>query len=800
MKTLNIKSLLTSLCQREAFNPSLAKRGEGRFYYIYVLLLLHLLVSCGSGDSPPAGQEAVLSGERLKSAPKGAYKEGELLVKFKPGGELKAQSAHRSAGATLKQRFKGIGVEHIKLPHGLSVADAVKKYMEDPDVEYAEPNYMIHKAVIPNDVYFGSQWGLHNTGQTISGDQGTVTGTVDADIDAGSSGNDGAWDLHTGLGNVIVAVLDTGIDYNHPDISANMWQNPEECALTNSSNGIDDDGNGYIDDCRGWNFAYGTPNPMDDDIDGHGTHAAGIIGAIGNNLTGVSGVNWSVKLMPLKFLDSTGSGNTSDELAAIDYAVMMRQRGVNIRAINASYAYTTSSCVNLPASIAEKSAISAAADAGILFVAAAGNCQNNNDGSPTYPASHNLPNIIAVLATEQKDNLAWFSNYGASSVHIAAPGMNIRSTIRVALGSYGYMSGTSMAAPHVSGLVALLSSYRPSYTYRELKEVILATSDRLGSLNGTLITEARINAKRALSLDPQAIIMPPSGVSAALVSASAANISWADNSANETDFNVEKKEGSAGVYALITTLPADTTTYQNTGLTEGITYYYRVVAVNSVVSGASSPSKGASVTTALSAPDSLLASASALKVDLSWTDNSNAETGFKVERKATSTGLYNPVATTGANVTTYTDTAFLPGVTYYYRVKAYTQYTDSAYTNEAGITTPGGSSPEGGGGGRCFIATAAYGSYLDPNVKVLRDFRDNYLLTNPAGRAFVRLYYRTSPPVADYIREHEILRLIARAGLAPFVFGIKYPFLSLLVLCLAAFMPLAIIPKNLKNA
>ncbi len=331
-------------------------------------------------------------------------------------------------------------------------------------------------ATTPNDPLFGSLWGLHNSGQTVNG----LAGTLGADINATA-----AWDITNGSSNVIVAIVDTGVDYNHPDLSANIWTNPGEIP----GNGIDDDHNGYIDDIHGWNFVTNASDPLDDN--GHGTHVSGTIGASGNNGIGVVGVNWQVKMMALKAFDAAGSGFTSDAVSAILYA-------------NANGASVIS---NSWSGSGFDQALKDAIDTSpAVVVCAAGNIdqqhiQPNNDVIPQYPASFTSANIISVAATDQNDLLASFSHFGLVSVDLAAPGVNIWSTVNVA-GQYGVMSGTSMATPHVSGVAALVKSVNPTLTAVQIKNIILSSVDAKGSLSGLVSTGGRLDAYRAVAATP----------------------------------------------------------------------------------------------------------------------------------------------------------------------------------------------------------------------------------------------------------------------------------------------------------
>lgn len=292
--------------------------------------------------------------------------------------------------------------------------------------------------------------------------------------------SEGAWNLTTGAASVLVAVVDTGVNYNHPDLSANIRVNGGEVP----SNGVDDDSNGYVDDYFGYDFSDIDGDPAD--ANGHGTHCAGIIGAAGNNSAGVAGINWSVGILPVRVLDAAGSGTNADVAAGIRYAV-----GRGVAAISLSLGGELGS-----ATIDD--AIAAAKAARILVAAAAGNDSSNNDVYPVYPASSEHENVISVAATNSSDRLATFSNYGAASVDVAAPGQEILSAW---LGSsYQYKDGTSMATPLVAGLAALMKSVNPSLGYYELKGILMGTVDPVSSLSGKVLSQGRINAFSAVSM------------------------------------------------------------------------------------------------------------------------------------------------------------------------------------------------------------------------------------------------------------------------------------------------------------
>jgi subtilisin family serine protease len=414
-----------------------------------------------------------------------AFVANQLIVRLAAGGSaVRLAAVLAKVGGVDVKKFETVdGLYVITLPPTMSVASAIAHVRQLEGVAYAEPNYIVKTQTVPNDPSFGTMWNLHNTGQS--------GGTPGADIHAPE-----AWDLTTGSSNVVVALLDTGIDYNHVDLAANMFRNEADC----NTNGIDDDGNGSIDDCYGIDPANNDSNPFDDN--GHGTHTAGTVGAVGNNGVGVVGVNWTVRLMPCKFLDNKGSGSTADAVTCLDYVAHMKDRGVNIVATNNSWG-------GGGFSQALYDAIDAQRQRGILFIAAAGNggsdgIGDNNDATPTYPANYDLPNVIAVASTTRTDALSSFSNFGRRTVHIGAPGQDILSTIP----SNGYttMSGTSMATPHVAGVAALLKAQDPSRDWRAIRNLILAGGDNNSNLTANTVTGKRLNAFGSLTCSNSTVL------------------------------------------------------------------------------------------------------------------------------------------------------------------------------------------------------------------------------------------------------------------------------------------------------
>lgn len=404
------------------------------------------------------------------------YVPGELIIKWRSSanGEL-IKAARKQTPHKVLRRFPLTGAQHWRLGSGMTVEQALNLLRLPPfasEIEYAQPNYIYTVDAIPDDPLRGEQWAFHNVGQT--------NGNPDADVDALE-----AWQVERGSESVVVAVIDSGIDYTHEDLAANIWTNPGEIP----DNGVDDDGNGYVDDIHGWDFVNNDNDPMDD-YD-HGTPVAGIIGAVGNNGEGVAGVCWKVSLMPLKAINDRGSGSDATYIAAIVYAA---QKGVIIT--NSSWGRE---------SRYSKALEQAIASSGGLFVTSAG---NSSTSQKHYPAAYSLSNIISVAATCICDNLACFSNWSPTWVDLAAPGVDVLTT--QIQGGYRLFSGTSASAPFVSGTAALLLAQNPGQSVAQLKSRIMATVDILPSLAGTSVAGGRLNIRQAVGAGelPQDSIPP----------------------------------------------------------------------------------------------------------------------------------------------------------------------------------------------------------------------------------------------------------------------------------------------------
>jgi len=441
-------------------------------------------------------RQATVSSEPAKSKQPIAVKrsnsesEPEVLVKFRPEVSLteirKLVAKNNDRIEDKIESAKGwISIDDLDNKDKVKVAEQYQAM--NGLVIYAEPNNeiklddpanysafkLLHRendadSILPNDPMFAEQWALSNNGQS--------GGKANADVAAIK-----AWLKTQGSADVVVAVLDSGVDYTHPDLVENMWLRPDSIPQYR------DDELGTFNDSHGFNAADNQSDPMDDN--GHGTHCSGIIGAEGNNNEGISGINWNVKIMPLKFMGRGGFGTTKDAIEAINYAIDRKRAGVNVKVINASWGSTAYSK-------ALEDTIRAAGEEGILFVAASGNDGSSNDKRPHYPSNYNLPNVISVAALDRTDNLASFSNFGIKTVHIAAPGRDILSTWLN--DQYREASGTSMATPYVAGVAALILASEPKLSVEKLRERVLKSVDKLDSLDGKVESGGRINAAKAL--------------------------------------------------------------------------------------------------------------------------------------------------------------------------------------------------------------------------------------------------------------------------------------------------------------
>lgn len=599
-------------------------------------------------------------------------------------------------------------------------------------------------------------------------------GIIGADIAWG--GTDCAGSGCTGLG-WYVAVLDTGIRSSHDFFSGKTIL--EACY---SANG---DCPGSLTEMIGAGAAAHHP-PTYYGWD-HGTHVSGI--ATGNNGS-LFGVAKDADIIAVQvfsqFSGAICSPNadcvlsyTSDQIKGLEYVYSIRGT-YNIASVNMSlgggkYA-SESTCDSANANI--KTAIDNLRAADIATIIASG----NNGYCDGISAPGCVSSAIAVGAVTDSDAEASFNNWHIDLMDLWAPGVLINSSTGDSDSSYGNKSGTSMAAPHVAGTWAILRQQNPGLSVSSLLTTLSGTGVSVTTACPDSGSKSRIQVDSALNSMTSPIPTAPTALAATTISDSQIDLSWTDNSTDETGSKIERKTGSGGNYSQIATVNANVTSYSDTSLSEATTYYYRVRAYNT--SGDSSYASEASTLTLPAAPNSLSASTiSVSQVNISWTDNSSGETGFKIERKTGSGGTYSQITTVSADVTSYSNTSLSSSTTYYYRVRAYHTQGNSSYASESSATTssPSGGDGGGGGDGNCFIATAAFGSYLDPHVMVLRKFRDDYLLNNTPGRILVKFYYKTSPPIAAYISKHKQLRTATRLALTPVVYGVEYPHVTILI-------------------
>ncbi len=513
------------------------------------------LIICAAAAATLAGTSVANAAENAEAVP------GEAIVKFREAPDGDRVQAMRSSGTRVD---RWLPADDTAVVHVMGSTDAaIEKLENDPRVEWAEPNYKVQAFAVPNDVMFPQQWGLSNSGQNVDG----VLGTSGADI-----GITSAWDTTTGGEHVSVAVVDGGVDYTHPDLTANVTlSNPGETGGGKETNGVDDDGNGLVDDWRGWDWVSNDNDPMDEGDASHGSRVAGIIGARGNDGVGVSGAAWRAQMMGLRVLDSTGAGTIADVAAAFYYAGHL-----NIRIVNASLGAAGLTSQALSDSIATHP--------DTLFVLAAGNDGTNNDGGASvFPCNLPHPNILCVGATDQSDVLATFSNFGATSVDIAAPGENITSTARN--NGYSTDDGTSFAAPYAAGVAGLVLAANPSARTSQLKGAITASATPLSSLSGVTVTGGRLNAVGALASVPSSGGAPvvATGVARSITTTTASLAGTVVPNGGAASYYFEY--GPTNTYGSRTWMNSGKTEQSSvnapiTNLKRNSTYHYRLVAVD----------------------------------------------------------------------------------------------------------------------------------------------------------------------------------------------------------------------------
>ncbi len=633
--------------------------------------------------SPVMAQRAIV----FERAGGPAYIAGELLVEYRDGASekdraaallaagLKGERRVRRPGANARAR----GWRDLDLVAGsLEVRAAAEILRRHACVVAAEPNWIYRHHEVSNDPLFSNLWGLKASGFGAGAEAVWANGVV-------------------GSSSVVVGVIDEGMDVSHPDLRANVWVNPYDPV-----NGVDDDGNGYVDDVNGWNFAANSPVVYTSGADTHGTHVAGTIGAAGGNGLGVVGVNWNVRIISGKFLGTTG-GTTADAIEAVDYFTRLKELhpDLDLVALNNSWGGGGYSGL-LHASIIR------AANQGVLFIAAAGNGDANgnalnNDSTATYPANYDTTvapsgitpsvapasynSVVSVTSINASGSKSTWANFGANKVHLAAPGEGITSTYPSS--SYATISGTSMATPHVTGAVALLASQEPNATADQLRSRLLATATPTTSVANNTRTGGRLNLPGLLTpVTATSLPTTPIGVRASMVSSQVA-LSWVPAVA-ATSYSIQRATSSTGTYAQVG--QASSAAYNDASVTQGTTYFYRVAALNS--NGTSSPSSVVSITapsTAPIAPSGLTASttpSSPTSVQLKWTDRSNNETGFGVEISSNNQS-WSQVGVVAANTTACTVTGLARKTRYYFRIRALGNGgVNSPYTSSVQVRTP----------------------------------------------------------------------------------------------------------------
>jgi subtilisin family serine protease len=534
------------------FHPPCARRSVSRSrHLIWPVAAVFFLAVIWS--ALPRSSAAAVGQQKSVSL---AFVPGEILIQFRSSDPKGSDIPNTLSVLTSKYRQVPLRIESLgvdRVVPGLRLArlapaetlNVLAALNARPDVLFAEPNFIRRKSAIPDDTRYNEMWNLNNTGQNVNGNPGVAGVDVDAQL---------AWDMTTGSQSIVVGVIDEGIDINHEDLRDNVWTNTAEIA----GNSVDDDGNGFVDDLNGWDFVHNDASVFDatgpfptDETDSHGTHVAGTIGARGNNGRGVTGVNWQTRLMSLKFLGPNG-GSTAHFIQALNYAKAMKDlwgssggmKGANIRVLNNSFGGTGSSQ-------AELQAISAVGASGILFVAAAGNEDQNNDRYPVYPSNYRLNNLISVAASNASDLKPGFTNFGPATVSMAAPGVGILSTTPG--NTYTATEGTSMASPHVTGAAALVLAAFPNLTVQKLRRILMYSGDVLQSQNFYTLLESgrRLNAAKALQAASGADTTAPGAVANLQLSNpffTTSTLSWVGTG----------DDGSSGIPAVYEARVADT--------------------------------------------------------------------------------------------------------------------------------------------------------------------------------------------------------------------------------------------------
>jgi subtilisin family serine protease len=679
-----------------------------------------------------------------EASPDWPYKKGELLVQYKSGRSATRSAVLERSGRIYRSQAIGNSrVHRVILESDASMERAMAAFQNDPEVEFVEPNYLVHTQASAGDTYFNRQWGLSNSGQKVNG----IAGTTGADLDARL-----AWDISTGDGRIVVAVIDTGCDLNHPDLKANIWTNPGEIP----GNGIDDDGNQYIDDVHGWDFSDQDNDPQD--ASGHGTHVAGIIGAEGDNARGVAGVAWRVSIMPLRFMDAFEEGSTADAIRAIDYALAKGAKIINCSWGGPGYSRALQNVM---------------AGANALFICAAGNNSQDTDVHPFYPASLGEDNILSVAASNVMDELAWFSNFGSGTVDVAAPGAGIfsLSNSRRMLWADDFNSGYfddwttggngdkwNVSYPQTLPASPALAISSPENYANNANTWAQAPVQDLSSASATQLTfritgQTEANADYLyleLSTDGTGWYSQPlqmsgvintGGISGPMSFWTTARadlgpwdgqaqlfirLRFASNASNvQTGFFIDDlvltaagsqdsyqyMQGTSmaaayvsGLAALILSEDDSLTSRELKSIIESS------VDLNQNLLGqvASGGRVNAFNALTLLRELSLMATSAATdRIQLTWNTQASLNAQVSIERRTDDQADFETVALVDAGTRTFVDDALNADSTYYYRIQAETQDGRSGYSNQTLATTrsPGAASGGGGSSGGCFVTS-----------------------------------------------------------------------------------------------